>query len=505
MTSPSNDETQPLLRNDTENALGSVSEYRVPLSFSQLAVLCFLRMLDPLNFTQIFPYINEFVSRLNLTEDPSQIGFYSGERLSSTQESIFALCQLVAIYPWSSLSDRTGRRPVIIAGTLGLAISTILFGVSNSFLAAMISRALAGLFSGNVPIIPTVLCEITDPESEHFVFPFFGIFWPLGMILGPLIGGSLSDITTKYPMLPDHSILEAYPYLLPCLVIAAINLFGMFSAYYFLHEVCLILSCHSHVILMFGQILQTCTPEKRTNFTDAKSLSTKDLLANRMIRGLCTSACFLSFVTTAFDVVFVLFCYAPIQKGGLGLETSEIGYALAISGVVAAFFQLILMPALLRRVDHAKCYHFTIAVWPAVFLLLPGLNVLARNLASMGGMDQTTDEMASTTLLWIGIGCVLVLARVGFLPYTINTLLIKKYGPSASSLGASNGLLQFFICLSRSFSPFMSSSLFVISVENNIFLGYGWAVVLSMISLGSTYFSGKIMAESTRIQTAGNC
>ncbi|KAJ3738298.1 major facilitator superfamily domain-containing protein, partial [Lentinula raphanica] len=128
-----------------------------PLSFSQLAVLCFLRMLDPLNFTQIFPYINEFVSRLNLTEDPSQIGFYS---------------------------DRTGRRPVIIAGTLGLAISTILFGVSNSFLAAMISRALAGLFSGNVPIIPTVLCEITDPESEHFVFPFFGIFWPLGMILG---------------------------------------------------------------------------------------------------------------------------------------------------------------------------------------------------------------------------------------------------------------------------------------------------------------------------------
>ncbi|KAJ3774782.1 major facilitator superfamily multidrug-resistance, DHA1 sub-family [Lentinula raphanica] len=482
MTSPSNDETQPLLRNDTENALGSVSEYRVPLSFSQLAVLCFLRMLDPLNFTQIFPYINEFVSRLNLTEDPSQIGFYSVQhvrRLSSTQESIFALCQLVAIYPWSSLSDRTGRRPVIIAGTLGLAISTILFGVSNSFLAAMISRALAGLFSGNVPIIPTVLCEITDPESEHFVFPFFGIFWPLGMILGPLVGGSLSDITTKYPMLPDHSILEAYPYLLPCLVVAAVNLCGMFSAHYFLHE--------------------------RANFTDAKSLSTKDLLANRMIRGLCTSACFLSFVTTAFDVVFVLFCFAPIQKGGLGLETSEIGYALAISGVVAAFFQLILMPALLRRVDHAKCYHFTIAVWPAVFLLLPSLNVLARKLASTGGMDRTTDEMASTTLLWIGIGCVLVLARIGFLPYTINTLLIKKYGPSASSLGASNGLLQFFICLSRSFSPFMSSSLFVISVEKNIFLGYGWAVVLSMISLGSTYFSGKIMAESTRIQTSRNC
>ncbi|KAJ3982702.1 major facilitator superfamily multidrug-resistance, DHA1 sub-family [Lentinula detonsa] len=491
----SDDETQPLLRHDAENSPGSTRLHRYSLYLSQLAVLCFLRMLDPLNFTQIFPYINEFVSKMHLTEDSSQIGFYSGK-----QRPIFALCQLIAIYPWSSLSDRTGRRPVIIAGTLGLTFSTILFGVSQSFLAAMIARALAGLFSGNVPIIPTVLCEITDPESESVVFPFFGIFWPLGMILGPLIGGSLSNIAHKYPMFFDYLFLKTYPYFLPCLVIAAINFAGVCFAYFFLREVRLSSFMMSNVRFTFADVvgIQTRTPAKLVNFADAKTLSMKELLSNRMIHCLCTSACFLSFVSTAFDVIFVLFCYTPILKGGLGLETSQIGYALAISGLSAAFFQLVLMPTLLRRVDHAKCYHFTIAVWPVVFLILPGLNIFARN--SLTGNNENLDDDA-TAMLWIGIGVVLVFAKIGFLPYTINTLLVKRYGPSASSLGASNGLLQFFICLSRSFSPFVSSSVFVVSAENNLFMGYGWAILLSVISLGSTHFSGCILAESKRLHT----
>ncbi|KAJ4479490.1 major facilitator superfamily domain-containing protein [Lentinula lateritia] len=468
----SDDETQPLLRHDEENSTISIP-HQSSLCLSQLAVICFLRVLDPLNFTQIFPYINEFVSRLHLTEDPSQIGFYSG-----AIESVFALSQLVAIYPWSSLSDSIGRRPVIIVGTLGLTISTIFFGVSRSFLAAMFARALAGLFSGNVPVIPTVLCEITDPENESFIFPFFGIFWPLGMVLGPLIGGSLSDIALKFPTVFDYAVLKAYPYFLPCLVVAAINFAGMLSAYCFLQE--------------------TRKPTQLVRSTEAKPLSTKELLANQMIRCLCTSACFLSFVTTAFDVVFVLFCYTPIQKGGLGLQTSQIGYALAISGVAAAFFQLVLMPTLLRRVDHAKCYHFTIAIWPAVFVILPSLNIFARYMT-----DETNGNLNhnASAVLWVGIGFVLVFAKIGFLPYTINTLLVKQYGPSTSSLGASNGLLQFFICLSRSFSPLLSSSIFVVSVENDLFMGYGWAILLSVISMGSIHFSGCIMEESKRLRS----
>ncbi|KIK63612.1 hypothetical protein GYMLUDRAFT_444784 [Collybiopsis luxurians FD-317 M1] len=465
------DETQPLLQQNEENSPPSPASQPPGLRLSQLAVLCFLRILDPLNFTQIFPYINEFVLGLHLTEDSSQVGFYSG-----MIESVFALAQLIAIYPWSSLSDTVGRRKVIIFGVFGLSISTILFGVSQTFWTAMISRGIAGLFSGNVPVVPTVLCEITSPENESFVFPFFGIFWPIGMVLGPLIGGSLSNIALKYPTLFHRSVFAAYPYLLPCLVVAAFNLIGMVSA---------------HILL--NETRKTDMPT--LDLADTKPLSTQELFADPMMKCLCSSASFLSFVTTAFDVVFVLFCYTTIEKGGLGLENNQIGYALAISGMVSGCFQLFLMPKLLRAVDHAKCYHLCVAVWPAVFLMLPVLNVFARY-----AIDVESGSLGprARVKLWTGIAVVLFIAKVGFLPYTINTLLVKRYNPSPSSLGASNGLLQFFICLSRSFSPFVSSVIFTISAETNLFMGYGWALLLSAASFWGTYFSGRVVNESKR-------
>ena len=52
--------------------------YTSPLPVVQLAVLCAVRLMDPVTFTQIFPYINQFLTRLHLVEDQSQIGFYSG-------------------------------------------------------------------------------------------------------------------------------------------------------------------------------------------------------------------------------------------------------------------------------------------------------------------------------------------------------------------------------------------------------------------------------------------
>jgi hypothetical protein len=45
---------------------------------SQLAALCFIRLADPIAFTQLFPYVNEFISDLHIIDDPSKIGFYSG-------------------------------------------------------------------------------------------------------------------------------------------------------------------------------------------------------------------------------------------------------------------------------------------------------------------------------------------------------------------------------------------------------------------------------------------
>lgn len=129
-------------------------EQATPLPKLQLALICFIRIMDPIAFTQLFPYVNEFITYLRVTDDPSQTGFYSG-----LVESTFAVTQLFANYQWSRLSgehisfpdwfslihkipDKIGRKPTVLVGTFGIALSTVYFGLSGSLTDLLVSRAL---------------------------------------------------------------------------------------------------------------------------------------------------------------------------------------------------------------------------------------------------------------------------------------------------------------------------------------------------------------------------
>lgn len=85
MLKTSSDETQPLLNRKCDaEVLQTEEPAYTPLPKVQLGILCYLRLLDPLNFSQIFPYINEYLAILQVTDDPSRVGFYSGLVVSSS-------------------------------------------------------------------------------------------------------------------------------------------------------------------------------------------------------------------------------------------------------------------------------------------------------------------------------------------------------------------------------------------------------------------------------------
>ncbi|KAL0578150.1 hypothetical protein V5O48_003855 [Marasmius crinis-equi] len=410
------DEEQPLLRPEKS---------RKASLMRQLTVLCYLRVLDPLNFTQIFPYVNQFLSDLNVSKDASKIALYSG-----IVESAFAFTQLLAIYPWASLSgtpyspspseravcmtglpahstlnaDRAGRKPVILSGVLGLTCATLLFGLSPNFGVMLAVRALAGAFSGNVSIIPTVLCDVTDATNQAFAFSLFSLWWPFGSIIGPLIGGSTSN--PKFiPEAYRYRVFENHPYFLPCLIVATINLGGVILTYIYLQE----------------------TIEKGNHNNDRPSFSaaTKTLLSIPMFRTLCLSNFGLSFITVAFDVVFVLFCYSPIRQGGLGLSVQEIGYSLSSAGISGAISQAIILPILLKRFDPAKMYYICVNIWPVLFLALPCLNMMAR--CAFDPMDGTLRSSEYKALMWTGIVVLLGVAKVGMWPYLYDAMDMLNY------------------------------------------------------------------------------
>ncbi|KAF8840974.1 MFS general substrate transporter [Paxillus ammoniavirescens] len=512
------DETCPLLSDPCLEAQSTQKQEPTPLPKAQLAALCIVRLVDPIAFTQLFPYVNEFMNDLHLTDDPSRIGFYSGLVASlftifASLESTFAVAQLSSIYPWARLSDVIGRRPVVLVGILGLATATLLFGLSKSLVAVLVARCIGGLFSGNIAVIHSVLGEITDSTNQAIAFPIYGIIWPLGTIIGPLIGGSFSHPASKYPELFGLEFWRDYPYFLPCLISATIAIIGVLLGYAFFEETLPSKRKQSNEKCLSPATDNTQSMHPPPSSAPEKSMGARQLLALPIMSALSMSGFALSFIATSFDVVFVLFCYSPVQSGGLAFSASQIGYSLASSGAIAAAIQVFIMSYLLRTFDYAAMYKFCMALWPYAYVVLPILNAIAR-----AGLDKETGQfdVSTTAMLWTGIAVVLALSKTASLGYSwvpspfnaathgrmflsrLSMVLIKENAPNLASLGQANGIVQFSMCFSRSFAPFLVSSLFALSIDGNLLGGHLWVVIMVLVSYLGTTASHKISLHSKK-------
>ncbi|KAJ4478962.1 major facilitator superfamily domain-containing protein [Lentinula aciculospora] len=474
-----------------------------PLPQAQLITLCLVRIVVPISFTQIFPYINEFIESLGVS-DSSQIGFYSG-----LVESSFAISQLLFIYHWARLSDKFGRRPIIIIGTFGVAVMTVVFGLANSIPELIVYRCLAGFFGATASVIHTVLGEITDSTNQAAAFPIYGITGPVGSIIGPLLGGSLSNPTRRFENVNHAQRLSArfftflhrHPYFLPGLISGIISFMGVVLAYCCLEESS---STKRSPTNQSGAQANNESEDDPASFSKPPSAQT--LLSIPIIRALSLSGFALEMNGTSFVVLFVLFCYTPIEQGGLAFPPSVIGYALAFTGVVAGLTQLFLMPAFLRRFEAAKIYLVCMAVWPLVFLILPCLNIIAmRGLNAMDEFDgdgghegYELGQLGTETkaMLWVGFFVALTLSRIGGIAYPASMILIKNNVPCPSYLGSTNGLVQWFMCLSRCVSAAFASSAFAFSAKYNILGGHFWAVLHALIAVLGWWLARSISLNS---------
>jgi MFS family permease len=100
--------------------------------------------------------------------------------IEAGKESTFFLGMTISTLQWGRLSDRIGRRPVLLTGIFGLALSLLCFGLSRSFLAIVVSRSLAGLLNGNVGVLKAMMGEITDDTNAAQGFAFIPMVWSTG-------------------------------------------------------------------------------------------------------------------------------------------------------------------------------------------------------------------------------------------------------------------------------------------------------------------------------------
>lgn len=138
--------------------------------------------------------------------------------------AVYSFCQFLAAPVWGRLSDRFGRRPILMCGMLGAAASYVLLAFADSPTWLVASRALGGLMAGNLSAAFAYASDVTDERDRAKGLGLIGAAVGLGFTLGPAIGGQLSGDS-------DHANL-----VLPSLVAASLSVAALVSVWLFLPE-----------------------------------------------------------------------------------------------------------------------------------------------------------------------------------------------------------------------------------------------------------------------------
>jgi MFS transporter, DHA1 family, tetracycline resistance protein len=125
---------------------------------------------------------------------------YSDEALMVAMIPVlYAGAQFFAAPLLGKLSDRYGRRPVLLISILGSAMGYFLFGIGGALWVLFLSRLIDGFTAGNVSTASAYIADVTPPQDRAKTYGFLGMAWGLGFILGPALGGLLSGISLNAP------------------------------------------------------------------------------------------------------------------------------------------------------------------------------------------------------------------------------------------------------------------------------------------------------------------
>jgi DHA1 family tetracycline resistance protein-like MFS transporter len=114
--------------------------------------------------------------------------------------AVFSLCQLLAAPALGDLSDRYGRRPILIFSLAGTVVSFVMLALAHSLAMLFAARIVDGLSGGNISTARAYVADITEPKDRARAYGIIGAAFGLGFILGPALSGVLSGISYTAPI-----------------------------------------------------------------------------------------------------------------------------------------------------------------------------------------------------------------------------------------------------------------------------------------------------------------
>jgi multidrug resistance protein len=251
----------------------------------------------------------------------------------------FSLMQFLFAPFWGRLSDRVGRRPVILIGLFGSFVAYLLFGLAQSLTLLFAARIAAGIAGANIPTAQAYMADVTTPENRAKGMGLVGAAFGLGFIFGPAIGGFLSQ----------------WGYQAPSFFASALSLANFCAAWFLLPESQPRLRADGDKPVNGGERART---SRLAAFRDAFE---RKRLPELLLIYFVVIAAF-----SSFELNFSLY-----GEHRFGFNSTTIGYVFAFIGVVLSVVQGVLVGKVVPKFGEHRVVPAAIAILCAGMVLIP--------------------------------------------------------------------------------------------------------------------------------------
>ncbi|KAJ2812204.1 hypothetical protein H4S07_001563 [Coemansia furcata] len=422
------------------------------------------------------------IEDFGVAETPKDISYYASLLFVS-----LSISQTATVMYWGRLSDRIGRRPVLIAGLIGTLAVSVLFGVCKTFTMALLVRLAAGVFAGNAAVMKSAMAEIADDTNRSRMMALLPLTWNFGSMVGSGVGGVFANPATQFPgVFGDSKLFTYFPYLLPCLIGSTVAAFGLVAGIFNFRETLVRPSCAAIEEPASEQptggsteITPLLAQSAATSVAPVKQSSMRSLLTPLVVRVMVTNA-IMCFAYNMCDQLYPIFAATNPRDGGLGLDPRSIGVSLGIEGIVVVYIQLLVYPRLERKFGVLYCYRRGLSFAIPYLISMPFLSMIALHLQNQAGTSATS-FVAEKVVMW-GILMSLMTMRItsSVMAFTSINLMITNMAPTRADLGFMNGTQQLAMSVVRIFAPIVSGSLWSWSIKHSLPLPFNSHLVWTL-------------------------
>ncbi len=367
-----------------------------------LQIVTLIALVNTLGYGIIIPILYSYSKRFGLSDLGNGLLF-----------SLFSLCQFISSPVIGRLSDKFGRRPLLIISLLGTVISFVMMAFAPAAIFLFIARAFDGLTAGNVPVATAVISDSTEIKDRAKGFGIIGAAFGFGFIAGPAISALTVGINPS----------------LPFIIAALITAISVVITYVFLPET------NKHI----GQV-------SGGKLFDFPKLA-------RAVRDINIGDALLISLLFSFAFGLLIFGYQPFAVKILHLTPVQISINFTVFGIIGFLAQAFLIPQISKRIEDKK------------------LLVNALLLAVIGFFAIF---VAHSYIFFIGASILISLSN-SFVQPLIQTLLSKE--TDERSQGEILGVNSSYMSIGLIFGPIIGGVLAGISIPTPFLAGSIFALI----------------------------